>query len=144
MKQSGWLTFAAVVLLFTGIMRVLDGIWALIHNGPVVDGLHDAIFGHSLTVYGIIWLIVGAILIFSGSILLNPIGVTGQIARWIGIVAAAILAITSIAWMPYYPVWSLVYIAIAVAVIYGLTAHYDEAAVTSAEVGGSAGTPPPN
>jgi len=27
--------------------------------------------------------------------------------------------------MPYYPVWSLIYIAIAVMVIYGLSAHYD-------------------
>jgi hypothetical protein len=30
--------------------------------------------------------------------------------------------------MPYYPVWSLIYIGIAVMVIYGLTAHFGEAA----------------
>ena len=28
--------------------------------------------------------------------------------------------------MPYYPVWALVYIAIAIMVIYGLTARYSE------------------
>jgi len=28
--------------------------------------------------------------------------------------------------MPYYPVWALVYIAIAIMVIYGLSAHYSE------------------
>jgi hypothetical protein len=32
--------------------------------------------------------------------------------------------------MPYYPIWSLVYIGIAVVVIYGLTPHFDEEAVT--------------
>jgi hypothetical protein len=127
-KQSGWLTFSGVVLLFTGIMRVFDGIWALIHNGPVVDNLHDALFGHSLTTYGIVWLIVGAMLIFSGTVLLNPIGVTGQVARWIGIVAGAILAITAVTWMPYYPVWSLIYIGIGVVIVYGLSAHFNEAA----------------
>jgi len=30
--------------------------------------------------------------------------------------------------MPYYPVWSLIYIALAVMVIYGLSAHYHEQA----------------
>jgi hypothetical protein len=28
--------------------------------------------------------------------------------------------------MPYYQVWSLIYIAIAIMVIYGLSAHYGE------------------
>jgi hypothetical protein len=30
--------------------------------------------------------------------------------------------------MPYYPIWSLLYIAIAVMVIYGLSVHYGEQA----------------
>jgi hypothetical protein len=127
-KSSGWLVFAGVVLLFTGVMRVFDGIWALIYDGPVVDNLHGGIFGHSLTTYGIVWVIVGAVLIFAGSFLLSPLGVASTIARWIGIVGGAILAITAVTWMPYYPVWSLIYIGIGVAVVYGLTAHFDEAA----------------
>jgi hypothetical protein len=125
-KQSGWLTFSGVVLLIAGIMRVIDAIWALIHNGPVVDNLHGAIFGHSLTTYGIVWLIVGAILIFAGTLLLSPVGVTGKIARWVGIVAASVAAITAATWLPYYPVWSLIYIGIGVAVVYGLSAHFEE------------------
>jgi hypothetical protein len=28
--------------------------------------------------------------------------------------------------VPYNPVWPLIYIAIAIMVIYGLSAHYDE------------------
>jgi hypothetical protein len=32
--------------------------------------------------------------------------------------------------MPYYPVRSAIYVAVAVLVIYGLTAHFDEEAVT--------------
>jgi uncharacterized membrane protein HdeD (DUF308 family) len=65
-KRSGWLTFSGVVLIVAGIMRVLDAIWAFRYNGPVVDNLHEAVFGHSLTTYGWIWLIVGVILIVSG------------------------------------------------------------------------------
>ena len=46
-----------------------------------------------------------------------------QVARWIGIAAGAVMAITAIWWIPYYPVWSLVYIGIGALVIYGLVAH---------------------
>ena len=39
----------------------------------------------------------------------------------------ALLAMT---WMPYYPVWSLVYIAIGIVVIYALVVHFDEPVTT--------------
>lgn len=50
---------------------------------------------------------------------------SAEISRWVGIIAAALAAISAMFVMPYYPVWSLIYIAIAVMVIYGLSAHYD-------------------
>ena len=124
MKRSGWLIFSAIVLIVAGVMRLLDAIWAFRHNGPVVDNLHDAFFGHSLTTYGWVWLIVGIILIVAGFVVLSPTpSITVDIARWFGIVASAIAAITAITWMPYYPVWAFIYIAIAVVVIYGLAAR---------------------
>ena len=71
-KRSGWLTFSAVLLIIAGIMRVFDAIWAFRYNGQVVDNLHDAIFGHSLTAYGWIWLIVGVVLILAGFLVMTP------------------------------------------------------------------------
>ena len=53
---------------------------------------------------------------------------SAEVFRWVGIVAAGLAAISAIFVMPYYPVWSLIYIALAVMVIYGLSAHYREAA----------------
>ena len=132
MKRSGWVTFSGVVLILAGIMRIFDAIWAFRYNGTVVDNLHDALFGHSLTTYGWIWLIVGIILLVAGFALLGPIDTGGaEVSRWIGIVAAGIGAVTAITWMPYYPVWSLVYVIVAGMVIYGLSAHFDEVAATS-------------
>jgi hypothetical protein len=46
----------------------------------------------------------------------------------VGIIAVGLAAISAIFVMPYYPVWSLIYIAIAIMVIYGLSAHYREQA----------------
>ncbi len=125
MRRSGWLTFSAVVLITAGIMRIFDAIWAFRYKGSVVDNLNQALFGHSLTTYGWIWLIVGAILIVSGLFLMMQTGVGHQIARWVGIVAAVLGAITAATWLPYYPVWTLIYIALGGAVVYGLTTHFD-------------------
>ena len=124
MKRSGWLIFSAIVLIVAGVMRIFDAIWAFRYDGTVVNNLHDAFFGHSLTTYGWVWLIVGIILIVAGFVVLSPTpSITVDIARWFGIVASAIAAITAITWMPYYPVWAFIYIAIAVVVIYGLAAR---------------------
>jgi hypothetical protein len=129
-ETSKWLLFSAILLVLAGIMRILDAIWAFVHNGPGVDNLHNAIFGHSLTTYGWIWLIVGVILIASGFLVLSGRTVPAQISRWIGIVAAGIAAITAVSWLPYYPVWSLIYIGLGVLVIYGLVAHFGEVETT--------------
>jgi hypothetical protein len=132
MKRSVWLTFAGVIMIIAGIMRVLDAIWAFRYSGTPVDNLHQALFGNSLTTYGVIWVIVGAILILAGLLVMGVMslgpGVTRDISRWIGVVAAAIAAITAVSWLPYYPVWSLIYIGLSVLVVYGLIAHYEDEA----------------
>jgi len=118
-KGQGWLLFAAVVLGVAGIMRIFDAIWAFRYHGKLPDHLEDAIFGHSLKTYGWVYLIVAVILI------LCAFGVMArsQFSRWIGILAGAVAAISAIWWMPYYPAWSLTYIAVGVLVIYALTVY---------------------
>jgi hypothetical protein len=118
-ETSGWLTFAGVVLMVGGIMRLFDAIWAFSYHGTLPSNLENALFGHSLKTYGWLWLIVAIVLFVSGI----GVMVRSQVSRWIGIVAGAILAVSAIWWMPYYPVWSFVYIAIGVLVIYALAAH---------------------
>jgi hypothetical protein len=127
MNRSGWLTFSAVVLIIAGIMRVIDAIWAFSYHGSLPDGLQGAVLGHSLTTYGWIWLIAGVILIAAGALLFGPSDrPASEISRWVGIIAAALGAISAAFVLPYYPVWSLLYIIIAVMVVYGLSAHYDQ------------------
>jgi len=129
-NRSGWVTFSAIVLIIAGIARIFDAIWAFRYNGPVVDDLHQAIFGHSLTAYGWLWLIVGIILIAAGLLLIAGGGLGAEVSRWVGIVAAAIGAITAVSWLPYYPIWSLIYIGVGVLIIYGLLTHFAEEPVT--------------
>jgi hypothetical protein len=118
-EGEGWLLFAGTVLGIAGIMRIFDAIWAFRYHGAVPNNLENAIFGHSLKTYGWVYLVIAVIL------LLSSFGVLArsQFSRWIGIFAGAVMAISAVWWMPYYPVWSLVYIFIGFLVIYGLAAH---------------------
>jgi hypothetical protein len=125
MRRSDWLTFSAVILIIAGILRVIDAIWAFSYHGALPDGLQGAVLGHSLTTYGWIWLIAGVILIASGAVLFGPSDrPSAEIARWVGIIAASLGAISAMFVMPYYPVWSLLYVILAVMVVYGLVAGY--------------------
>lgn len=119
LEGYGWLIFASVALAIAGVMRIFDGIWAFRYDGVVPDELEGALLGTDLSTYGWVWVIVGAILIASSFAIANR----SQFARWVGIVASALLTITAVWWIPYYPVWSLTYILIGLLVLYGLAVH---------------------
>ena len=116
---SGWLFFAGTVLGLAGLMRLLDSIWAFRYNGALPDELSDGLLGDKLTTYAWVWLIVGILLIVSSWLLLYR----SQLARWVGFVAATIGALSAMTWMPYYPIWSLTYVAMFVTTFYALAAH---------------------
>jgi hypothetical protein len=118
-KGQGWVLFAASALGVAGIMRIFDAIWAFRYHGVLPQNLEDAIFGHSLKTYGWVYLVVAAILILSAF----GVMARSQVSRWIGVFAGAVLAISAIWWMPYYPVWSLTYIAVGFFVVYALAAY---------------------
>ncbi len=118
-KGEGWLFFAAIVLGIAGIMRIFDAIWAFSYHGVLPENLENAIFGHSLKTYGWVYLVVAIILIACA----GGVATRSQVSRWIGIFAGAVMAISAIWWMPYYPVWSLTYIVVGIFVVYGLAVY---------------------
>ena len=115
----GWLFFAGTVLGLAGVMRIIDAIWAFGYKGALPENLKDGLLGSSVKSYAWTWLIVGIILLVSSGLLL----IRNQFARWVGFFAAAIGGISAMAWMPYYPIWSLTYIGLAVLVFYALVRH---------------------
>jgi hypothetical protein len=50
-------------------------------------------------------------------------------SRWIGIGAGALACISAVWWLPYYPLWSITYVALGALVVYALAAHGGEAVV---------------
>jgi hypothetical protein len=118
-EGGGWLTFAGVVLLVMAVTRLLDAIWAFRYKGSVPDHLQDSLFGQTLSSYGWVWLVMAILLALAGF----GVMVRNQYARYFGIIVAALLAISAFAWMPYYPVWSLVYVGVGILVVYALATY---------------------
>jgi hypothetical protein len=118
-RGSGWLFFAGTILGLAGIMRLLDSFWAFRYKGGLPADLHDGLLGSSLKHYAWLWLIVGIILLVSSGLIL----IRSQFARWVGFIAATVGAVSAMAWMPYYPIWSMTYVGIAVLTFYALAAH---------------------
>jgi hypothetical protein len=118
-RGFGWLFFAGSILGLAGIMRIIDSIWAFTYKGALPDNLRDGVLGDNLKTYAWVWLVIGALLIVASFMVIAR----SQFARWFGIIAAGLAAISAITWMPYYPVWSLVYIGLAVGAIYGLSVY---------------------
>jgi len=113
--------FAASFLGIAGIMRIFDSLYAFRAKAT----LPDAIFGSSIKTYGWWYLLVGILLLCAAYGVLQR----SQWARWFGVIAAGIMAISAVWWMPYYPVWSLVYVGIGFLVVYALVAHGERAPV---------------
>jgi hypothetical protein len=119
--RTGWLAFAATVLVVSGIFKVFDALWAFKYDddSEVSQQVQTFLFEHDLTAWGWVWLIVGIVLIVVGLAV-----VTGsEIARYLGIFAAAFAAVTFLPWIYYKPTWTVLSVALAVMVIYGLAAH---------------------
>lgn len=115
---AGWAGFAGIMLIIIGTMDVIQGLVALANDEFYVV-TQEWIFEFDVTAWGWIHLIVGIILIVSG------VGIfSGNVlARTVGVFVAGVAAIVNFAWLPYYPVWSIIVISICIAVIWALTAH---------------------
>jgi hypothetical protein len=115
-RDYSWIRFASFVLVFAGVMRIFDAIWAFGYDGHLPQSLKHALFGDSLQTYAWLFLACGVLLIAAGIAVLY----LSQLGRWIGIGAAIIGALSAMTWMPYYPEWSLLYVGLAVLVMYAL------------------------
>ena len=120
----GWTAFAAIVMVITGIFHAMAGISILAADEDFFVVENGWVYELNTTAWGWIHIIGGLVVLLAG------IGLfTGNlVARAVAIVLAGISIIVNFAWLPYYPVWSIVMIALAVAVIWALTTHGDDLA----------------
>ncbi|MFJ7769412.1 hypothetical protein ACIQ1J_13630 [Streptomyces sp. NPDC097107] len=126
-RTSGWVTggvvFAGVLLLLNGALAVLQGI-AAIAEDDVYARVGSYVYEFSLTGWGIIHVILGAVVLVTGYGLLKGMAW----ARFAGIFLASLSLVAQFLFLPYAPVWALIVMAIDVFVIWALASRQERAA----------------
>lgn len=114
----GYTAFAGLMMVLIGFFHALAGIAAIWEN-QFYAVTENYIFQFDVTTWGWIQLIGGAVVLLAG------FGVfSGALwARIVGVIVAAMSGLISFMFLPYSPVWSILIIAVDVAVIWALTTH---------------------
>jgi hypothetical protein len=109
-------SIAAGALLFTSaVLTVLQGIQALVDHRPLIIG-SNYVYKFSATGWGWIHIAAGIVL---GIVAVGLI--TGAVwARVAAIVMACISIVVMFMWLPYYPMWSIIVIALDVIIIWAV------------------------
>jgi hypothetical protein len=114
----GLVLFAGTMMIMIGIFQIFNGLAAIIEDDFYVLGIAYA-YEVDVTVWGWIHLILGVVVAIAGWAVMS-----GQPwARVVGITLATLSSIANFLFIPYYPVWSLLIIAIDVFVIWALSVY---------------------
>jgi hypothetical protein len=119
-EVSGWATgaivFAATIMTLIGLFQALTGLVALFNDEFYVV-TRNYTFDLDVTAWGWIHLLIGAAVLGTG------LGLFWR-QTWAGVVAIMLCVLSAVSnffFIPYYPIWAVVLIALNVWVIWALT-----------------------
>jgi hypothetical protein len=119
-QVSGWaiggITFAATMLVLIGIFQAIAGLVAILDDDFYVV-TQNYTFDLDTSAWGWIHLLLGIILVLVGYFLFAG-------AAWAGVTAIVLAVLSAVAnffFIPYYPFWAILVIALDVWVIWALT-----------------------
>jgi hypothetical protein len=109
--------FAATMMIMVGIFQAISGLIAIIDDDVTfVVVPSNYTFDYSISTWGWIHLFLGILVFLAGLALFSG-------RTWAAVVAifiAMLSAISNFFWIPYYPFWSILIIALDVFVIWSL------------------------
>ncbi len=112
---TGLTAFAAVMLFLVGLLDIFRGIMAIAEDDIFLT-TRNYVFAYDLTGWGWIHLALGVVAVIVSIGLLR----TATWARVVGVAIAGLVIIANFLSLPYYPVWSVVMIAISAFIIWAL------------------------
>jgi hypothetical protein len=122
---TGWIAFAAMVLVIVGAIDVIQGFFAVIEDNYVVatgEGLAIV----DVTGWGWFNIFWGALLVLAGLALLGGAGW----ARWLGIIGVGFGAVAQMGFLANYPqaypLWNITILTLQIVVLFALVAKWGE------------------
>jgi hypothetical protein len=116
-EGHGLILFASVLMVIVGCFNLIYGI-AAIANSHVFFANAHYVFGN-LRAWGWITLIIGVLQLLAAA----GVVAGNQLARWFAVAVLGLNAIDQMFFIPAYPFWSLVIIAVDVVALYGLCVY---------------------
>jgi len=114
----GFSMFAAIMLMINGSFQIIAGLTGIFENEFYVR-TPNYFLEFDASAWGWIHLIWGVLVLIGGFGVLS-----GSLwGRTLGVIGAAGSMLAAFAFIPLYPIWSIVVIAVDVTVIWALTAH---------------------
>ena len=114
----GLTVFAGTLMIMIGVFHAFQGVVALLNDTFYIVG-PEYVLQFDVTTWGWVHLILGLLVAFAGAALLRG-AVWG---RTVAVIMACISMVASFVWMPYYPLWSIIIIALDIFVIWAATVH---------------------
>jgi hypothetical protein len=116
---AGWVVFGGAMLILLGIFQVIQGLVAVFQDDFFLVTPSKLVVNVNYTTWGWTHVLIGVIGVLAGLGLLAG----NMVARVVGVIVAMVSAVVNMAFVPAYPIWSLMLIALDVIVIYAIVAH---------------------
>ena len=113
-RRFGLVVFAGVLLAAIGFFNLLDGIAAIANSHIFIGNAHYVV--GDLRAWGWVMTIFGAVQLLAAA----GVWTGNQLARWFAVAVVALNALGQMFFIPAYPFWSLMIIAMDVVALWGL------------------------
>lgn len=118
---SGWVIFAGAVMAVIGAFGVIEGLAALFAPTYFIT-VGGSVLVVNLSAWGWVHLVLGVLALVTGFALL---GGAPNWARGVGIGLVALNMLVQFAWLPAFPIWAIIVIALDVVIIGALAATWN-------------------
>lgn len=118
----GWIGFASFMLLLGGAFALIAGFVALFKDTVVYQASSNTAWVLSYTQWGWAHILLGLLAILAAGSLASG----KMYGRVIAVLVALGSAVANMAFVPVYPVWSLLIITVDILVIWAVTVHGGE------------------
>ena len=112
---------AGILLIIGGVCQAFQGIVAIAQNEFYVT-TQKWVFKFDVTTWGWVHILIGLIGAATGVALLYG----ASWARIVGVIIAAVSVIANFLWLPYYPLWAVIIIAVDLFVIWALMTSWQD------------------
>jgi hypothetical protein len=118
----GWIAFAGVSMCLLGAFHLFQGLVALFDDEYFVVAESRLLVDASYTTWGWVHVIGGVVIVVAGLCVFG-----GQVwARTVGVLLCLVSAVTNLAFLSAYPLWSVIMIGLDIVIILALTVHGSE------------------